>query len=94
MAKYYFESQDSEMCYTLDYFLEKAEDEGYDKIELFEAVEDRGSGFLFCGAYDAVAEEGSCGLKCKEYKPKNGRNGACIFRGKVYSLGEKKTFDV
>jgi hypothetical protein len=94
MAKLYFKDINDEMCYELSHFMREAIDEGLDVLELFEAVEEPNTGLLFCKAVDSVAEEGSCGKLCEFYTPINGRNGKCIYRGKVYSHGEKVSFSV
>lgn len=36
--KLYFENEDANICYSLQYHLERAKEEGLKEIELFEAI--------------------------------------------------------
>ena len=82
--KYYFETKESEMCYSKGYF-----DKG---TEVFEAIPSPMPGFFFCREYEHIGENGSCGHQCDGYTPKNGKSGLCKYRSnKMYEPGEKVT---
>lgn len=94
-TKYYFEALDSELCYTLDYHLDQAREQGLSRIELYEAVPEKVNGFFFCRAVNAVGEDGYCGSQCTDYEPRNGKSGMCRHRSNtMYEHGEKVTFTV
>lgn len=88
--KFYFETENSEICYPLDHF----KDMGHKEMELFEAVPERIKGVGWCKEYQSIVgvEVGDCGKHCKEYKPKNGKNGCCIHRSsRLFEHGKKVT---
>jgi len=74
-TKFYFRKEDDEMCYTLEYHIMEAKDEGLEEIELFEAVPDKLDGFFWCKAVSETTEDGFCGKQCDDYEPKNGKSG-------------------
>lgn len=92
--KYYFESEDAEMCYTLEYHLSNARDEKLTTIDLYVAIPDKDPQIFFCKAVDECAEVGYCGKQCDDYEPKNGKSGMCRHKGHCYTHGEKVTFIV
>lgn len=94
-SKYYFRTEDDERCYTLDYHLANAKDEGLTEIELFEAIPEKVDGVFWCRAADECAEEGYCGKQCEEYEPKNGKSGMCRHKCNTFHThGEKIVFRV
>lgn len=94
MKKFYFRSEDSENCYTLDHHLAEAREEGLSEIELFKAIPDIVDGFFYCRAVGECSEEGHCGKECEDYAPKNGKSGMCRHKGKFHAHGEKVVFKV
>ncbi len=94
-SKFYYRSEFDEMCYTLDYHLSDAKDEGLTEIELFEAIPETVGGMFWCRAVQECTEEGYCGKECEEYEPKNGKSGMCRHKSKTfYGRGQKVAFRV
>lgn len=90
MPKFYFQSKDSELCYPLEYHMEKCIGT---TIELFEAVPTKFDGMMYCKKFESVGEDGNCGRICDGYEPRNGRSGMCKHRSNtMYECGEKVTF--
>ena len=86
--KFYFETADSELCYTLAYFKEY----GLPEMELYEAIPSRVSGEGWCNEYECILEKGDCGRFCDSYSPKNGKSGMCRHKSnKMFEHGEKVT---
>jgi hypothetical protein len=94
--KLYFEHEHGEdLCYSLDWFIELAKDEGLKEIELFEAEPVQMSDVFWCRAEHAFTETGYCGKSCEDYEPKNGKLGMCRHKGKCgYEVGNKVKFNV
>lgn len=91
--KYYFESEDAEMCYSESYFQELIKERELTEIEVFKAERITNSGFFFCRKFMEVDEvNGTCGKHCSKYIPRNGKSGRCKYSGYVYeNIGEKVT---
>lgn len=89
--KYYFETKDSEMCYSKEYFQNLMEERELTEITVFGAKIETGSGFFFCKEFYAVGEvNGTCGKFCSKYNPRNGKSGRCKHSGYFYdNTGEK-----
>lgn len=81
--EYYFASKDDEICYSLLYFKDLMEYEGYDEMILFKAVKQDVDGYFWCKYYQQPSErnEFTCGKWCDHYDPRNGISGIC----KLYS---------
>lgn len=92
--KFYFRNADAEICYTLEYHLSNAKDEKITTIDLYVAIPDKDPHIFFCKAVQQCAETGCCGSHCEQYKPKNGKSGMCLHKGRCYLHGEKVTFKV
>ena len=77
--QYYFEFNDSEMCYDADYFQDRMLEEGKTEMEVFEGVPERIPGVFWCGVECFCGDDSAntCGLQCKQYDPRNGKNGRC-----------------
>lgn len=92
---YYFATKDSEICYTLDYHIANAKEQGFNTIRLFKAEPETIAGHAFCRAFEAVIETGYCGKSCPDYTPKNGKFGMCKFRSnKFYTPGKLVTVKI
>jgi hypothetical protein len=76
--KYYFENEESEMCYNKQYFKEKGITEAWagKKIQYCDQ--------MFCRYNYEVGEKGECGKKCETYEPRNGKSGICKHYGYLY----------
>ena len=91
--KFYFENEDSEICYPLSYHIENAKEEGLKEIELFEATDTFSKDIVWCAELGATSEKSDCNKNCPYYKtPTKGR--ICDFRGKLMECGEKIKFNV
>ena len=88
--KLYFEDSHDEVCYPLDYFIEKMEEDETELI-LYPAIPERMAGVFWCKEHLFCGDDSSdtCGNQCEEYKPRNGKNGRCRHHIEwVYSHGE------
>lgn len=93
--KFYFRTENDECCYTLEYHLIDAKDEGLTEIELFEAEKETVEGMFYCREADAQTEEGFCGKQCEGYDPRNGKSGMCKHKqNHFYTPGKKVSFKV
>ena len=90
----YFRTSDSEICYPLKYHMEQAKIYGLSEIELFEAIPDNTPGYFFCREFGQIGEDGSCGIQCDRYSPRNGRSGMCRHRSnQMYEHGRLVKFE-
>lgn len=91
MSKYFFESQDSENCYTIDYFKEQLKDNDLTEMQAYPAKIMIGSGFYYCKELDVSGEsnDGECGKWCEHYEPRNSKNGRCVNSSLPYEASEK-----
>ena len=88
--KKYFETKYSENCHSIDYFYDMMRLEELSEMEVFEAKIEYKTGFFWCNKFWELGEVGEgCGKICKEYKPRNGKNGRCVHSGPVYECGKK-----
>lgn len=94
-SKFYFQSEDAEICWPLEYHLDIARFEGVYSVELFEAIPTKLSGWFWCKHIAEVGEDGYCGKVCNGYKPRNGKSGMCKYRSNtLYTHGNKVTFNI
>ena len=85
MSKYYFYNKGDEFCEPLDLIRERIEDDELTQKTVFTAKRVTGEGHFFCKKYQEVGEVGEgCGKTCKDYKPRNGKNGRCVHSGYCY----------
>ena len=91
--KFYFKYEDSEFCYSEEYFIGYMQENNVHDIEVYEAIRDRIKGIYWCkeksfcmdGTLDTCGKENCC-----EYKPRNRINGICthlLFT--TYKCGDK-----
>jgi hypothetical protein len=73
MGKFYFYDKDDQFCYKLDEIKDRIFDDELTEKKVFEVGE--------------VGE--GCGNSCKDYKPRNGKNGRCIHSGYCYVPAEE-----
>lgn len=81
MAKYYFAlSIDDEMCYSLKYWQDYANEHKI-KVDLVEAKIETGVEYFFCKNFSKVGikRESDCGRSCEGYSPRNKKNGRCRY---------------
>ncbi len=94
-VKYYFRSQHDEHCYTLDYHVSEAKEQGLDAIDLYEAEPEKIGDMFYCKAVGMPGENGSCGKQCPDYAPRNKKSGMCKYRSNIfYACGEKVTISL
>jgi hypothetical protein len=76
---FYFESNNSEICYSEDYFQDLMNFEGWSEMDVVEAIPERIPGVFWCNVHCFCGENTAhtCGRQCREYKPRNGKNGRC-----------------
>ena len=90
MSKYYFGDALAEVCYSLDVHLDTMEMEGWDEMEIYEAIREVGVSHFWCKQYGvAEKDEFTCGGHCKFYKPRNGISGICTEWAYCYVKGNK-----
>ncbi|MBP9790723.1 MAG: hypothetical protein KBD57_09305 [Bacteroidia bacterium] len=91
--KYYFETEDAEMCYPESYFQDNMKELDLTEMEVFKAKIKFGTDYFWCNEFFEVGEVGeSCGKQCSDYKPNNGKNGRCKHYRFLYeNTGEKVT---
>jgi hypothetical protein len=78
----YFASKNDEICYHRSYFERLMEFENFDEMILYKAKRQDVDVFFWCNHFESIGAKGNCGLECRAYTPKNGKNGCC----KHYSL--------
>lgn len=89
MAKYYFRDDD-ELSYTIQGHLDYMKEFDIKELKVFEAKMINDNEYFFCSKYFEVGEKGQdCGKFCKDYKPRNGKNGRCCFSSNCYEQTDK-----
>ena len=94
MANKYFEHEDSDFCYTEQYFLDMMRDDGTTEMEVFLAQRETGTSYFWCKEHGVACEKDSdtCGVNnCEQYEPRNGKNGICKHNGYCYTPIKKVT---
>lgn len=95
-TKYYFKTNDSEICYSIEYFNNYMEEHNLSEMEVYIAIPGIiGDGVfwckehLFCG--DTTSE--TCGKNnCNDYEPRNKISGVCKHHTHwLHSHGDKLT---
>ena len=91
--KLYFSDFDEEKAYTLEYIIDEMKKREITECEVSVAIRDTAQNYFFCIAVQEVStrppEGEPCGKLCHDYKPRNGKNGCCKFRGYCYTPGDK-----
>ena len=89
--KYYFENEDAEHCYTEEYFQDTMRFDEITEMTVLEAIPAKisKSEFIYCKENETVGEKSECGRNCPYYEPRNGKNGMCKHRGKLYEHGDE-----
>jgi len=93
MSKLYFSKLDDERCYQLKDIIEDAQGLEMTDIEVTEAKRITGQGFFYCPklGYSGEVEGSGCGKAfCKDYSPRNSKNGRCRYSGYCYEPTDKK----
>lgn len=80
-----------EFAYTLERIKEKMLDFELNEVLAYKAVREYNSDFFYCKQFGEVCAKHSftCSKECKEYTPKNGKNGCCKYVGYLYVKGEE-----
>lgn len=74
----YFRNPGDENCFSLEYHIAQAQEEGLTEIYLYRSKVDKVPGYFWCIAFSSICETGGdCGRECPEYKPRNGKSGIC-----------------
>jgi len=86
MAKLYFLADNPDYCNTLAYYREEMKENGIKSIRLARAKMMVGEQYFFCSFHGEVGEVGEgCGKHwCGKYKPRNGKNGRCVYSKNTY----------
>lgn len=88
--KLYFREDDEMFCSTKKQIIEDMKNEGIKKLKIIEAKRMTGEPFFWCTVNQEVGEVGQgCGRFCSQYKPRNGKNGRCIYSGYCYEHTNK-----
>jgi hypothetical protein len=88
--KLYFESKDSEYCVTYNDLQDIMLENNLTEIKVLRAKIDLHTDHFWCAEFGTVGEVGEgCGSDCKEYKPRNGKNGRCRFSKNCYMPAEE-----
>ena len=91
--KLYFENKDANICYPLQFHLERAKEEGLKEIELFEAIPSSEKEYIWCSELETVGDKSECNKDCPYYKV-SGKSKICDFRGKLMNFGKQLKFKV
>lgn len=94
MNKLYFESINSNDCYPLEYFLNKAKIEGESEITLIEAYPTKEKEYCWCSLRCTAVERSECRKVCCGYYEKPLKGNICDYRGRLCDYGESVTFNV
>lgn len=92
--QYYFENEDSEICYTESHFQDIMKFEKVETIVVYEAVPDKINGIFWCRheAFCGNDSSDTCGKQCRSYSPRNGKSGCYkYYTTKIYVCGNKIT---
>ena len=93
--KYYFKDRDSEISYTLDYFIDQAKKEGLNKITLIEAIPIKDNVFCWCSCESDVVSRSDCRKsECNLYESNKSGRGTCIHRRGLCDFGDEVTFNI
>lgn len=89
--KYYFsKTMGEERCHTKADIIDYMKMNHINEMEVNEAQIEVGTSYFYCRYYDEVGEVGeSCGKVCGKYKPRNGKNGRCIYSDNCYIPTDK-----
>ncbi len=92
--KMYFEDENADRCYPIWVFATSTALVSKEAtVSLIEAVPDREQkGCVSFGYVWIEKEDSPCGQKCKIYRPRNGKSGACKFLTHGYTKGKQVTF--
>lgn len=91
MSKLYFRELCKEIAYPKEYILEEMKKYNKSEIIVYEQKRELKTDYYFCKAVGEVGEkdDGTCGIFCGTYQPRNGKSGCCKHRGFCYEPGEK-----
>jgi hypothetical protein len=90
MSKFYFREDIDECCFTKKQIIEDMKEECISELKIFEAMRVTGESYFWCSINQEVGEKGEgCGRLCKQYKPRNGKNGRCRYSSYCYEHTDK-----
>lgn len=91
MAYYFADVIDELFCLELSAIKDMARSQGLKEVEVVKAKRVTGQGFFYCIEHGFCGEVGEgCGTLCKEYEPRNRKNGRCINSGYCYEHTDEK----
>lgn len=84
------------MVFPKSHLISGMKEYGLKKIHVFEAVRELNTDYFYCRASGEVGtkEETVCGKSCRDYVPRNGKNGCCKHRGFCYVPGNELILNV
>jgi hypothetical protein len=91
MKRLYFENENSEICYLEEHFMDIMRCDGVYEMTVMTAIPDKTSGVFWCSMHCFCGDDSkdTCGKQCKQYAPRNGKNGCCKhYTTTVYLHGE------
>ena len=92
MEKLYFGNESDEFCYNEKYFQNLMIETNSDSCTVYEAEKEKIEGVFFCKEFQEWGDkgEGTCGILCDEYSPRNGKSGCCRHYSNInYSAGKE-----
>ena len=85
MSKLYFSELDELRCIPLKDIRKEMEEKNIDELKVFEARPIREGNYFYCTKFQNIGEVNeSCGRQCSKYKPRNNKNGICVYYTRCY----------
>lgn len=83
------------MILPKSYLVSKMKEYGIRSISVSEAIREVDTDYFFCTASEEVGtkKESVCGKLCKDYRPRNKKNGCCKYRRFCYAQGKEMILD-
>jgi hypothetical protein len=85
----FFRCDNKEVCYHLSNIIDDMIDEEINELVAYKAIKDKISGYAWCSELCDSVIYGTCGNRCINYVPRNGKSGCCCNYKSTYELGEK-----
>lgn len=84
--KLFFREHDEDVCVQLKWHIKYMKENCIKEMKVFLAEREIDSDYFYCTKFSEVGEknQGFCGIRCKEYNPKNKKSGACKHLGGMY----------
>jgi hypothetical protein len=85
----FFRCDNKEVCYHLSNIIDDMIDEEINELVAYKAIKDKISGYAWCSELCDSVIYGTCGNRCINYVPRNGKSGCCCNYKSTYDVGEK-----